>query len=311
MSPHNFAIAIVIAIAIAVVSLMLSLKYQYCGPGTKLAKRLERNDPGKNPLDRACREHDIAYEKTTNTKDRNKFDDIIANQAWKRVKSSNASLGERATALGVTGVMKLKSKLGMGLTNKKQRAPRAVAKKVNRKSQPIAKVRGKGLTKQKKPSKPQLSATEIKEQLRQAIQNAKQRIKLNNPTTFNDATKTALAAAKQAITKKIPKRNITDKLPRVIPIPKVGGVLPLIPIFAGLSALGALMGGSAGVANAVITANSVKNRLKEAQRHNETMEAIALGRPVRTGNGLFLTQHKKGYGLFVKNYQNNKQQSKN
>lgn len=35
--------------------------YQYCRPGTKLAKRLERGNPRINPLDAACKEHDIAY----------------------------------------------------------------------------------------------------------------------------------------------------------------------------------------------------------------------------------------------------------
>ena len=35
--------------------------YQYCGPGTKLSKRLARGDKGINNFDRACREHDIAY----------------------------------------------------------------------------------------------------------------------------------------------------------------------------------------------------------------------------------------------------------
>lgn len=64
---------------------------------------------------------------------------------------------------------------------------------------------------------------------------------------------------------------------RIIPAPKIGGVLPMIPIFAGLSALGALMGGSAGVANAVVSANKAKNDLKEVQRHNQLIEAIALG----------------------------------
>ena len=29
--------------------------YQYCDPGTKLAKRLAREDLGINPLDAACR----------------------------------------------------------------------------------------------------------------------------------------------------------------------------------------------------------------------------------------------------------------
>ena len=33
--------------------------YQYCGPDTKLTKRLARGDPGINPLHKACKEHDI------------------------------------------------------------------------------------------------------------------------------------------------------------------------------------------------------------------------------------------------------------
>ena len=35
--------------------------YQYCGPGTKLTEPLARGDPGINPLDAACKDHDIAY----------------------------------------------------------------------------------------------------------------------------------------------------------------------------------------------------------------------------------------------------------
>ena len=35
--------------------------YQFCGPGTKLAERLSRGDSGINPLDSACKEHDIVY----------------------------------------------------------------------------------------------------------------------------------------------------------------------------------------------------------------------------------------------------------
>ena len=30
--------------------------YQYCGPGTKLAKHLARGNPGINPLNSACKE---------------------------------------------------------------------------------------------------------------------------------------------------------------------------------------------------------------------------------------------------------------
>lgn len=88
----------------------------------------------------------------------------------------------------------------------------------------------------------------------------------------------------------------------MISVPKLGGALPLIPIFAGLSALGALMGGTASVANAVVNANDAKKRLGEAQRHNETMEAIALGRTSKKGDGLYLEPYKRGYGLFLKPY---------
>lgn len=89
--------------------------YQYCGPGTKLDKRLKRNDPGINELDRACKEHDIAYSNSNDIDERNRADKILAEKAWKRVKSKDSGVGEKMAALGVTGIMKTKSKLGMGL----------------------------------------------------------------------------------------------------------------------------------------------------------------------------------------------------
>lgn len=95
------------------------------------------------------------------------------------------------------------------------------------------------------------------------------------------------------------------KLPssRVIQIPKTGGVLPLIPIFAGLSALGALTGGAAGVAKAVNDARAANHQLKENKRHNETMEAIALGK------GLYLKPYKTGMGLFLNPYTTTKKKN--
>ena len=91
--------------------------YRYCGPGTRLEERLKRGDPGINPLDEACKLHDIAYSKTSDTVERNKADLQLADRAWQRVKASDSSLGERAAAYAVTNAMKLKAKLGMGLSN--------------------------------------------------------------------------------------------------------------------------------------------------------------------------------------------------
>lgn len=92
--------------------------YNYCGPGTKLQTRLARGDQGVNALDESCRKHDIAYAQNKNLELRHKADSILGKEAWKRVKSKDASIGERLSALGVAGVMKAKVKLGMGLSKK-------------------------------------------------------------------------------------------------------------------------------------------------------------------------------------------------
>jgi hypothetical protein len=88
--------------------------YQYCGPGTNLKKRLARGDKGINQLDSACREHDIAYDRSNSKADRNKADYILENRAWERFKSKDSNLREKAAAWGVTNAMKIKRKIGAG-----------------------------------------------------------------------------------------------------------------------------------------------------------------------------------------------------
>lgn len=88
--------------------------YQYCGPGTKLKKRLARNDPGINKLDQACKEHDISYSKHSDSTNRSVADRVLAEKAWQRVKSGDASLSERAAALAVAAAMKAKTSVGAG-----------------------------------------------------------------------------------------------------------------------------------------------------------------------------------------------------
>lgn len=238
--------------------------YQYCGPGTKLQKRLVRGDPGINPLDAACKEHDIAYSKLRTSSERHEADRTLAEKAWQRVKSQDASFGERTNAWLVTNTMKAKLKLGMGVKTK------------------IA------MKNKKRPT------------FREAVRNARKVLKMKKPKDFKEAIKVALGAAKDVI-----KRNKKSiQRPRVVPVPKIGGVLPfLIPLFAGLSAIGALSGGAAGIAKAVNSANEAKTQLDESKRHNQTMEAISLG---KSGHGLFLKPYRKGLGLYLqpqsKNY---------
>lgn len=220
--------------------------YQYCGPGTKLKKRLQRGDPGINKLDKACKIHDIAYTNYSDLDKRHEADKLLASEAIKRLKSSDAGFGEKAAALGVVGAMKTKMKLGMGVKKKRTQI--------------------KGIT------------------FNNAIKKARAAIKQFKSKDIVSASKIALKAVRG-----IKKRKPT----RVIPIPKTGGFLPLIPIFAGLSALGALSGGAAGIAKAVNAAKAASKQLEEAKLHNRTMETIAMGK------GLYLKPFKKGYGVYL------------
>ena len=88
--------------------------YSYCGAGTDIKGNIAKGVKPVNKLDAHCMEHDIFYSKHPDTESRNKADLKLADQAWERVKSSDASLGERAAAYAVTKIMKGKAKLGMG-----------------------------------------------------------------------------------------------------------------------------------------------------------------------------------------------------
>jgi len=254
--------------------------YQYCGPGTKLRERLARGDPGINLLDKACKEHDIAYSKYKNINDRNIADKILEEKAWQRVKSRDAFLGERANAALITNIMKAKTKLGMGLKNKTKL--------------------GMTMKKKKKPAKKK----QIRALFRKAVQNARKRINVEKPDNLKNAIKIGLKAAKEVIKGK--KKDVDT--PRIIPIPKVGGILPfMIPVFAALSAAGSITGGVSSIVKLVSEATNAKKQLAESQRHNEAMEAISIGKQQQQqGSGLFLKPYKKGMGLYLnpqsKNY---------
>ena len=86
--------------------------YQFCGPGTRLNERLARGDRGINPLDVACREHDIAYSRSKNLGERHVADRILAAKARQRITAKDSKFGERAAATAVWTAMKAKTKYG-------------------------------------------------------------------------------------------------------------------------------------------------------------------------------------------------------
>ena len=235
--------------------------YKFCGPGTKLKARLARGDQPINPLDAACQEHDIAYSQNEDTTLRNVADRLLAAKAWKRVRARDAGFGEKAAAYAVTNTMNLKSTLGMGL--KKRGSKMRSKKKMTTFS---------SILRASKTSAPGKSAKSIITE--------------------------SLKAARKAVKSAGGKSKI--KIPRILPVSsKIGGILPLLPLFAGLSATGALAGGAAGVYKALNEAKSARQQLEESKRHNKTMEAIALGK------GLYLKPYKTGLGLHLKPYSGN------
>jgi hypothetical protein len=95
--------------------------YNFCGPGTKLEKRLARGDLGVNELDEACKAHDISYSQNQDLKKRHLADKELLRESYKRLHSSNSKLSEKAASLLVAGAMKSKLKLGMGARRKKSK----------------------------------------------------------------------------------------------------------------------------------------------------------------------------------------------
>ena len=75
--------------------------YQFCSPGTHLEKRLARGNRGINPLDAACREHNIAYSRNKHLIKRHVADKILAEEAQKRTIAKNSALEERAAATAI------------------------------------------------------------------------------------------------------------------------------------------------------------------------------------------------------------------
>lgn len=80
--------------------------YKYCGPGTKLTKRLGKKDPGINPLDAACKNHDIAYKRhPTNLNARHQANNQLEQAACEIFKTKDASVGEKAKRAEVSEIL--------------------------------------------------------------------------------------------------------------------------------------------------------------------------------------------------------------
>lgn len=200
--------------------------------------------------------------------ERYKADKILTSEALKRVIAPDSSFGERAAALAVSAALKAKTsltKFGSGMCNQIKNM-----KKKNKST---------GKRKKKIKANTKIGGSIC---LGTLIKNAKAAVKNSKPKTLNDAITTALKSVKNS------RKGRQIKAKRVIPIPKTGGVLPLIPILAGLSAVGSLAHSAVGIARSLRQINDVKSERPSS--------------PIKVGNGLYLAPYKTGNGLYLSPY---------
>lgn len=136
------------------------------------------------------------------------------------------------------------------------------------------------------------SGAGLKKSFKEIVSRTKKHIKKVKPKCKKAAIELAIAAAKELAEKS------SVNIPRIIPIPKTGGLLPLVPIFAGLSAAGSLAGGAASIVKAVNAIKSMNKKFQELKRHNEKMEALCIGK------GLVIKPYGDGLGIYTKKEKN-------
>lgn len=106
------------------------------------------------------------------------------------------------------------------------------------------------------------------------------------PQTLRDIggiAKIALGAAHRAVRGAGGRSNII--MPKVLVLPKRGGILPLLPILGALGGVGSLAGGISGLIKTI--------------RDIRSGSALRRG---RVGRGLYLKPYRKGYGLYLEPY---------
>lgn len=103
------------------------------------------------------------------------------------------------------------------------------------------------------------SGTSLKKTFKNIVAHTKKHLKNIKPKCKKALMELAYATAQELTS------DSSIHSPRIIPVPKSGGFLPLIPIFAGLSATGSLVGGAAGIAKAVNAYKTAKNNWQKWQ----------------------------------------------
>lgn len=261
--------------------------YQYAGPGTKLRERLGRGDPGKNELDAACKNHDIAYETCGDSKSRIEADKTLITNAFKRIYAQDAKLDERLAALLVSVLMGAKvglTKMGLGLSGRNKH--KKLKSHVHRnKSKRNRKLTRKSIT--------------FSKLVRDTRENIKKSKSKSSPSSLGETITAAIRSAKDM------KRGKTVKIPRVLKLPKFGGsIQAILPILSGLSAVGSITASAAGVVKAIKEIQNAKKQLMDVKQHPDQRNLSNEKKIGRALNLIYIDDKStRGSGFYLKPYQ--------
>lgn len=127
----------------------------------------------------------------------------------------------------------------------------------------------------------------LKKSFKKVVAYAKKNIRKAKPKCKKLAIDLAIAAIKDFGS------DSEMKIPRVIPLPKTGGFLPLIPIITGLSAAGALVNKTSAISRMVKTFQTALKTWNVMKSQNQNFEPVCLGK------GLQLKPYKGGLGIYA------------
>lgn len=237
---------------------------------------MKRGDPGKNELDEACKDHDIAYTTCPDSKSRRKADKKLISQAFRRIYAKDAKLDERAVALLVSALMSAKiglTKIGLGLNDRKS------YRKMNRK--------------RKRSKRKSISFNKLVQGARESIKKSKL-----NSLSIDETIQAAIRSAKET-----KRGKIIKKLPRVLKVPKFGGnIYSILPILSGLSAIGSITASTVSVVKAIRDIEKAKKHLKNnTSGDQQNNDGKKIGRSL---NLIYMDgKNAKGAGFYLKSYE--------
>lgn len=216
----------------------------------------------------------------------------MQSEAIKRIFAKDASFTEKLTAAAVSTAMSVKTKLtkvGSGVNKRKKKMIKRKNVKKSTKVKRVAKRKtSKKISRSKKMKKVKKTTKQISS-FNDIVQAANIGMFKSKPKSLQCAIKAAVRATKKM------KKPQYIQIPRTIKVPSFkGGMLPIIPLLAGLAKVGSITNSIASIETAI---RNIRTAVSDGKTKTNR----------KIGKGLYLAPYgKRGKGLYLKPFINSK-----